>query len=259
MGAIENLQFLAMDYACEAYVKEAIDLYRHPYEIATEGSIGDIIGKIGRILSGLVKKAIEILGNVKRKIMSLLTNNNLYLSKENKEDILEFKTQANAFTEEFDKLPSIKTVVSHLVSRTEEDEDANFFNSPYLQNEVNAHLEAANRILDKLTDIVKFERVGDDGVYHLYEIPGKSIIGWIDSMIKKWRNIENELSDSSYASYSAATNANWNMGEINSILRPYQKLVSTFIVILGKFQQFIMSWRKPTFEKDIEENRNQGT
>lgn len=55
----------------------------------------------------------------------------------------------------------------------------------------------------------------------------------------------------------SVTNANWNMGEINSILRPYQKLVTTFIVILGKFQQFIMSRRKPTFEKDIDEKKNQ--
>ena len=257
LGAIENLQFLAMDYACEAYVKEAIDLYRHPYEIATEGNIGEFFGRIGKVLGGLIKKAIEILGNVKRKIISLLTDNNLYLSKENKEDIIAFKEQANAFTEEFDKLPSVKTLVSHLISRTEESKDSHFFNSTYVQNEVNPHIDEANKILVKLTDIVEFDRREDDGVIHLYEIPGKSIIKWIDNMIAKWRHIENELSDSSFSSYGAAKNANWNMNEINSILSPYQKLVSSFIVVLGKFQQFIMSRRKPTFDKELEEKKNQ--
>lgn len=257
MGAIENLQFLAMDYACEAYVKEAIDLYRHPYEIATEGSIGGIISKIGRILSGLVKKAIEILGNVKRKIISLLTNDNLYLSKEDRESIVDFKAYSSKFTEKFDTIPSIKTVVSHLMSRVEEGPDNNFFDSPYVKNEVNDRINEANDVLKKLTVIVKFDKKSDDGISHLYEVPGKSIISWIDSMIKKWRTIENEINDSAFDSYKARSNTGWNLNEVNGIIQPYQKLVTTFIVILGKFQQFIMSRRKPTFEKNIEEKKNQ--
>lgn len=253
MGAIEELQFTAMNYACEAYVREAIDIYRNPYEIANEGGIGDILRKIGSVLGGLVKKAIAILGNIKSKIMSLITDNNLYLSKENREDILEFKAQSNRFTEEFDKLPSVKTLVSHLISRTEEDEDHNFFNSPYIKNEVDPHINAANETLKKMTGLVKFERTNEEGITHLYEIPGKSIIGWIDGMIKKWRAIENELSDSSFASYQAREKMGWAASEINAVLQPYQKLVTTFIIVLGKFQQFIMSRRKPTFERKIEE------